>query len=60
MAARPAIPPQRCETPVVCPDWFYNNRNRVGRLRARLKKWWAAESLTGVLYLAAILDYHKR
>jgi hypothetical protein len=60
MAARSAIPPQRHETPVACPDWFYNNRNRVGRLRARLKEWRAAASLTGVLYLAAILDCHKR
>ncbi len=60
MAARPTIPSQRHETPVACPDWFYNNRNRVERLRARLKEWRAAASLTGILYLAAILDCHKR
>ncbi len=32
MAARPAIPPQRHEAPVACPDWIDNNRNVVGRL----------------------------
>ena len=29
MGARPAIPPQRYKPPVACPDWIYNNRNRV-------------------------------
>ncbi len=26
MGARPAIPPQRHEAPVACPNWIYNNR----------------------------------
>jgi DDE family transposase len=30
--ARPAIPAKRNEAPVACPDWAYNNRNRVERL----------------------------
>jgi len=37
IGARPAIPPQRHEAPVACPDWIYNNRNVVERLWARLK-----------------------
>jgi transposase len=38
MGAKPAIPPQRHEAPVACPDWIYNNRNLVERLWARLKE----------------------
>jgi transposase len=65
MGARPAIPPQRREAPVACPDWIYTNRNRVERLWARLKEWRAvatryektAISYTGVLCLAAALDW---
>jgi hypothetical protein len=38
LGARPAIPPQRHEAPVACPDWIYANRNRVERLWGRLKK----------------------
>gem|GEM_PF-2337800 len=34
MGARPAIPPQRHEAPVACPDWIYNNHNQVERLWA--------------------------
>jgi len=68
MGARPAIPPQRHEAPVACPDWIYNNRNRVERLWARLKEWRAvatryektAASFTGVLCLAATIDRLKR
>lgn len=64
MGARPAIPPQRHEAPVACPDWIYNNRNQVERLWARLKEWRAiatryektAVSFMGVLSLAAALD----
>ncbi len=29
IGARSAIPPQRHEAPVACPDWIYNNRNVV-------------------------------
>lgn len=36
--AWPAIPPQRHEAPVACPDWIYSNRNQVERLWARLKE----------------------
>jgi transposase len=62
MGARPAIPPQLHEAPVACPDWIYNNRNRVEHLRARLKEWRAvatryemtAASFTGVLCLAPL------
>lgn len=32
MGAQPAIPPLRHEAPVACPDWIYNNCNRVERL----------------------------
>ncbi len=68
MGARPAIPPQRHEAAVACPDWIYNNRNRVERLWARLKEWRAvatryektAASFTGVLCLAATIDRLKR
>ena len=68
MGARPAIPPQRHEAPVACPDWIYNNRHHVERLWARLKEWRAiatryektAASFMGVLCLAAALDWLKR
>jgi transposase len=68
MGARPAIPPQHHEAPVACPDWIYNNRNRIERLWARLKEWRAvatryektASSFSGVLCLAATLDRLKR
>jgi transposase len=67
LGARPAIPPRRNEAPVACPDWIYNNRNRVERLWARLKEWRAvatryektAASFLGVLHLAASLDWLK-
>lgn len=38
MGSRPAIPPLRHEAPVACPDWIYNNRNKVERL-------WAPEGM---------------
>ena len=65
--ARPAIPTKRNEAPVRCPDWIYNNRNRVERLWARLKEWRAvatryektAASFAGVLCLAATFDWIK-
>ena len=65
LGARPAIPSKRNEEPVACPDWIYNNRNRVERLWARLKEWRAvatryektASSFLGVLNLAATLDW---
>jgi transposase len=68
MGARPAIPPQRHEAPVACPEWIYTNRNRVERLWARLKEWRAvatrydktAASFMGVLCLAAALNHLKR
>ncbi len=68
MGARPAIPPQRHEAPVACPEWISTNRNQVERLWARLKEWRAvatryektAISFTGVLCLAATLDWIKR
>ncbi|WP_409566648.1 transposase [Methylobacterium sp. E-005] len=61
---RPAIPPQRHEAPVACPDWIYNNRTQVEHLRARFKEWRAiatryektAASFMGVLALAAARD----
>nr|BAT30663.1 transposase [Aureimonas sp. AU4] len=67
-SARPAIPPLRNEAPVACPDWIYNNRNRVERLWARLKEWRAVAtryektvaSFLGVLCLAAALDWINR
>ena len=67
MGARPAIPPQRHEAPVACPDWIYANRNKVERLWARLKEWRAvatryektARSFMSVLCLAATLDWLK-
>ncbi len=68
MGARPAIPPQRHEAPVACPDWIYNNRNQVERLWARLKEWRAsttryektAISFMNVVCLAAAIDWLKR
>src|ERR687891_194881 len=68
MGARPAIPPQRHEAPVACPEWIYTNRNQGERLWARLKEWRAvatryektATSFMGVLCLAATLDHLKR
>lgn len=67
MGARPAIPPQRHEAPVACPEWIYNNRNKVERLWARLKEWRAvatryektAQSFMGILCIAAALDWLK-
>ena len=63
--ARPAIPPKRNEAPVAGPPWIHNNRDRVERLRARLKEGRAvvtryektARSLAGALRLAASLDW---
>ena len=68
LGARSAIPSKRNEAPVACPDWIYNNRNRVERLWARLKEWRAvatryektASSFLGVLHLAAALDWIRR
>ena len=68
IGARPAIPPQRHEAPVACPEWIYNNRNQVEQLWARLKEWRAvatrykktATSFLGVLCLAATCDWLKR
>ena len=65
---RPAIPGRRNEAPVACPAWIYNNRDRVERLRARLKEWRAvatryektARSFIGVLCLAAACDWIRR
>lgn len=68
MGSRPAIPPQRREAPVACPEWIYHNRNKVERLWARLKEWRAvatryektANSFLGVLSIAAALDWLSR
>ena len=68
IGARPAIPPQRHEAHVACPDWIYKDRNQVERLWARLKEWRAiatryektAASYIGVLCLAAATDWLKR
>ena len=65
LGRRPVIPPQRHEAPVACPAWIYNDRNRVERLRARLKEWRAiatryekcACSFMGVPCPAASLDW---
>ena len=65
MGSRPAIPPQRHEAPVACPEWISHNRNKVERLWARLKEWRAvatrykktASSFLGVLSIAAALDW---
>ena len=66
--ARPAIPAKRTEAPVPCPAWACNNRNRVERLRGRLKEWRAvatrydktARSFMGVLCLAASMHWLRR
>ena len=68
LGARPAIPRLRHEVPVACPAWIYNNRNVIEHFWARLKEWCAvatryektAARFTGVLCLAATLDYIKR
>jgi transposase len=68
LGARPAIPAKRNEAPVACPEWIYNNRNRVERLWGRLKEWRAvatryektATSYLGVLHLAAAVDWLRR
>lgn len=65
LGARPAIPSKRNEEQLACPDWVYNNRNRIERLWGRLKEWRAvatryektARSFMGVLCLAATLDW---
>ncbi len=68
VGARPAIPPQRREAPVACPDRICNDRNQVERFWARLKGWRAiatryentAVGFMGVLCLAAALDRLNR
>lgn len=68
LGALPAVPAKSNETPVACPTWIYNNRNLVERFWARIKEWRAiatryektANSFTGVLCLAAALDWIKR
>jgi len=65
LGAQPAIPTQRHEAPVACPDWIYVHRNQVERLWARLKEWRAvatryektARSFMRVLCLKAALDW---
>ena len=65
LGAQPAIPPQRHEAPVACPDRIYVHRNQVERLWARLKGWRAiaaryektARLFMGVLCLKAALDW---
>ena len=37
LGARPAIPPRRRQAPMACPSWIHDDRNRVERLRARLR-----------------------
>ena len=66
--AKSAIPAQRHEAPVTCPEWIYTNRNQVERLWARLKEWRAvatryektASSFMGVLCLTATPNWCKR
>ena len=68
LGAWPAIPTRRGEAPGACPEPIHNNRNRMERLWARLKKWRAvatryektARSFLGVLHLAAALDWLRR
>jgi transposase len=63
LGARPAIPPKRNEALVACPDWIYNNRNRVERLWGRLKEWRAVATRyekTASSFLAATLDWLRR
>jgi transposase len=67
LGARPAVPAKRNEASVACPDYIYNNRNLVERLRARLEEWRAvatryektACSFMGVLCMAAAMDWLK-
>ena len=65
LGAQPAIPTQRHEALVACPDWITVHRNQVERLWARLKEWRAiatryektACSFMGILCLKAALDW---
>ena len=65
--ARPAIPARSNEAPVRCPDFIYQNRNRIERMWGRLKEWRAvatrykktAASFTSILCLAATIDWIK-
>lgn len=65
IGVRPAIPPQRHDAPVACPEWIYNNRNGVERLWSRLKIWRAvakrdektASSFVGIFCLAATFNW---
>ena len=67
VGARPAIPAKANEAPVRCPDFIYKHRNKVKRLRGRLKEWRAvaaryeglAQSFMGVLCIAATMDRIK-
>ena len=67
MGARPAVPARKNEAPVHCPDFIYQNRNRVERMWGRLKEWRAlatrceknAASFKGVLCLVATMDWIK-
>ena len=67
IGARPANPTFPHDAAVSCPDWIYNNCNRVERLWARLKEWRTvatryektSASFLCVLCLAA-LDWLKR
>jgi transposase len=67
LGAQPAIPPQRHEAAVACPDWIYVNRHCVENLWGRLKEWHAiatryektAQSFLGILCLAATADWLK-
>ena len=65
LRAQPAIPTQRHEAPVACPDWIHIHRNKIERLWAKLKKWRAiatryektACSFMGVVCLKAALHW---
>jgi hypothetical protein len=65
LGSKPAIPTRRNEAKVTCRDWLDVNRERVERLRGRLKEWWAvatryektAASYVGVLNLAAVFNW---
>lgn len=67
MGARPAIPVRSNEAAVRCPNFIYQNRNRVERMWGRLKEWRAvatryektAASFMGVLCIAAAMDWIK-
>lgn len=62
-----ALPARKNEAAVHCPDFIYQNRNRVERMWGRLKEWRAvatryektATSFKGVLCLAATMDWIK-